>query len=378
MGVMTQYALQVALLLCTVYLLYKWLLAGCTFSRFNRIVLLCLYMLSFVAVPLYGLFTGMMVDKVVEPPIEEQVREEVISLSDSAAPSWPVIVGAVYLAGVIVSVALTLGSICRIVKIVRNGTMEKRDNYTLVFTDCRNVSPFSWGRCVVLPADTRQEDIDIILVHEQTHLRLRHWVDLALGQIVIIFNWFNPAAYLMMKELQDVHEFEVDSEVVKGGIDKRQYQMLLIRNVTGTMFPMIVDSLNHSRLKCRLRLMMAPRSNPFRKMTLITFVPLIVAVIWGVNAPVLASGLSSIAGASIFSPRYNEVEYVIDGNHHSIRYSQDGMPVSISMDVEPGALPDIYINRHLASKSRLGTIKSDDVVFVMCDNRNNRFVVKTK
>ena len=166
MGPVTQYALQVALLLCSVYLLYKWSLAGCTFSRFNRSVLLCLYAMAFLAVPAYAWLSTTSVDGDSMAIIMEELREEVAALSDSPAPTWPTVVSAVYLAGMSVAMALTIGSAWRIWRIICLGAKEKRDGYTLVLTDRQNVSPFSWGRYIVLPADTLQQDIDMILAHE--------------------------------------------------------------------------------------------------------------------------------------------------------------------------------------------------------------------
>lgn len=377
MGFLTQYALQVALLLAAFYLVYRWTLAGSTFYRFNRGSLIAGYAVAFGAVPLWNWLT----QSPAEDSAENTVRiitTELEALSESTAPSWPVVVSVLYLSGVLVATALTIRSVYKIWRVIPKGSRTKKNGYTLVRTERSNLSPFSWGRYIVIPQGVREEDFEIIEIHEQAHLRHRHWVDLALGQLVIIFNWFNPAAYLMMKELQDVHEFEADRDVVKSGIDQREYQMLLLRNVAGSLFPLLADSLNHSQLKSRIKLMMAPRSHPFRKIAVALALPVAVAVIIGINTPALASPLGSIAGISIFSTECNEVKYNIEGSVHSISYVQEGMTNSVSMDVEPGTSPKIYINRHLASADELRNIKSDDVDFIIADNIHNRFVIKTK
>lgn len=377
MGIITQYALQVALLLTAIYLIYRWTLAGSTFYRFNRCSLILGYAVAFGAIPLWNWLTRPQVEESMENTIRV-IDAELSALSDTTAPSWPAVISVIYISGILVTLFFTIRSVCKISGIIRNGTKTDKNGYTLVLTEQAGFSPFSWGRYIVLPSGAQQEDFQMIEAHELAHLRHRHWLDLALGQLVIIFNWFNPAAYLMMKELQDVHEFQADKDVVKSGINEREYQMLLLRNVTGSIFPLFADSLNHSQLRCRLKLMMAPRSNPLRKIAVGLTLPITIAVIIGMNTPALAAHLSSIASASLFSSEYNEVKYSIDGTVHSISYVQDGMMTGVSMDVETEASPKIYINRHLASRDELRNIKSADVDFISCDNVHNRFVIKTK
>jgi len=378
MGAITQYALQVALLLCVVYLLYKWTLASCTFSRFNRVVLLCMYVIVLIAIPAYTLYSSAYTEPDAESP-ELQIKEEVTALSDRPAPMWPKIVSIIYMAGAIVAIVVTSHSILHIMQIIRHGVKEKRDKFTLVFSDNKKISPFSWGKYIVVPyEETPNDDLDMIIAHERVHINLCHWIDLAIGQAIIIINWFNPAAYLMMRELQNVHEFEVDNFMIKSGIDRRQYQMLLIRNASGSLFPSIADRLCHGQLKTRIKLMMSPRSNPLRKVLASLFVPIVAMTIFGINTPVLASQLSEIAGTYIFTSDYNQLIYEVYGVNHLVYYTRDGQLVSISMDLPEGETPKFYINKHLASQSELSHIKSDDVLFIMGDSNNHRFIIKTK
>lgn len=377
MGNITQYALQVALLLAAIYLIYRWTLAGATFYRFNRCALLSGYAIAFIAIPLWNWLTMPSMDDSIEST-RLIIDSEVAALTNNAAPIWPKVIAAIYIVGVLVAVFFTLRSIHRIYLIIHRGSKTKGNGYTLVLTDRPDLSPFSWSRYIVLPSGVRQEDMRLIVAHEQAHLRHYHWIDLALAQTALIFNWFNPAAYLMMKEMQDVHEYEADREVVKSGINEKEYQMLLLRNVTGSLFPLFADSLNHSQLKSRLRLMMCPVTNPLRRFSAVLILPAAFAVIIGLNTPLLASPLATIGGTSILSTDYNEVQYAVEGAVHSISYWQEGGLTSVSMDVEPGTTPSIYVNRHLATRGDLRKIKSEDVIFILCNDKDNRFVIKTK
>lgn len=124
--------------------------------------------------------------------------------------------------------------------------------------------------------------------------------------------------------------------------------------------------------------MMSPRSNPLRKVLASLFVPIVAMTIFGINTPVLASQLSEIAGTYIFTSDYNQLIYEVYGVNHLVYYTRDGQLVSISMDLPEGETPKFYINKHLASQSELSHIKSDDVLFIMGDSNNHRFIIKTK
>ena len=89
----------------------------------------------------------------------------------------------------------------------------------------------------------------MLISHEKAHLDSDHWIDLAVAQMVIIFQWFNPAAWFVRKELQRIHEYEADELVLKSGIEEKDYQMFLIQNISGNRYTGLTDGLNNCSLK---------------------------------------------------------------------------------------------------------------------------------
>ena len=47
---------------------------------------------------------------------------------------------------------------------------------------------------------------DLSLIH--IYIRHRHSIDLLVADICIFFQWFNPGAWLLKQELQNIHEYE--------------------------------------------------------------------------------------------------------------------------------------------------------------------------
>lgn len=381
MGPLAQYALHVALMLAAFCLVYRWTLSSATFHRFKRAVLLCGILLSFLAGPLLSPAEES------EPSAEAQVaamRAEVAALSESPLPVWPKAVAAAYLIGVAVAAAATLRSALSIARIIRRGRKEPSAGHTIVFTGREDISPFSWGRYIVVPESTSAADLPMIAEHEKCHLRHLHWVDLAIAQFTVVFNWFNPAAYMLMREIQDVHEYEVDAEIISRGHDAREYQFLLLRNAAGTAFPRMANGLSHSRLKARIAMMARRPSRSRRAICAALVVPALFGVASAVDHTPLSAHLASvgnavIAGTPAAGLRYYTATDAGGNPTHGISYVSDYGDTNVSMTVPAGAPdPKIYINRHIATRADLSVLDARAVDFVLADNTHNRFVVKTK
>lgn len=383
MGTVTLYFFYVALILATFYLLYKWTLATTTFFRFNRVVLMAGYALAMLALPVLNLLTANSECDSTAISHAATIETELNSLSDLPEPTWPEIVTVTYLLGVMAAAALNMRSALRIRHLIKNGAHIRYKSYTMVITD-RQCSPFSWGRYIVIPSSIPEEDITMIVEHEKSHLRHHHWLELAVAQIMEIFNWYNPAAYLLKKEVQDVHEFEVDRDVVGKGYDEKAYQMLLLRSSVGASFNNFVNSLTHSRLKTRLQMMMTENSKSSRRLYAFVMLPLTVFVVLGVRNSALAETLSMIDNAAIISSAVNEVIYETKQSEtgsisHSVSYKSDGYLSSVKMEQRGDSPePSIYINGYLSSRSELSRLRADNIIFILCDSRSNRFVIKTK
>ena len=383
MGTVTLYFFYVALILATFYLLYKWTLATTTFFRFNRVVLMAGYALAMLALPVLNLLTANSECDSTAISHAATIETELNSLSDLPEPTWPEIVTVTYLLGVMAAAALNMRSALRIRHLIKSGAHIRHKSYTMVITD-RQCSPFSWGRYIVIPSSIPEEDITMIVEHEKSHLRHHHWLELAVAQIMGIFNWYNPAAYLLKKEVQDVHEFEVDRDVVGKGYDEKAYQMLLLRSSVGASFNNFVNSLTHSRLKTRLQMMMTENSKSSRRLYAFVMLPLTVFVVLGVRNSALAETLSMIDNAAIISSAVNEVIYETKQSEtgsisHSVSYKSDGYLSSVKMEQRGDSPePSIYINGYLSSRSELSRLRADNIIFILCDSRSNRFVIKTK
>lgn len=92
--------------------------------------------------------------------------------------------------------------------------------------------PFSFGRSIFLPYNLDEEMRNYIVMHENAHIRHRHFLKLCLTQLVVVFNWYNPFVWLFFSEMHLQQELEVDGDVLSQGVDREAYQLSLLKVCT--------------------------------------------------------------------------------------------------------------------------------------------------
>lgn len=198
----------------------------------------------------------------------------------------PVIVylSACYFLGALVVFCFFLFSTIRMYRLVHRFPACDYGEYRLVICPEKIVS-FSWGNTIVLSQEDYEKNPGEILLHEQMHLQHRHTLDLLWMECLIILHWFNPAAWLLMRELRELHEYEADNSVINHGIDATQYQLLLVRKSVGARLYSMACGFNHSKLKNRITMMLKRRTNNWARLKLLLFVPVAAGTLYAFARP---------------------------------------------------------------------------------------------
>lgn len=288
------YSLKAAGCLAVFYLFYKLLLSRDTLHRMNRVLLCGVLLLSFllplcvitVEKELPGVSAaGIDVipesyfrrDMVFENRIPDDTRDLMIIEEPEPAPEpfdWGVLLGIIYFAGMFATLGWTVCNIVRVVRMTRRGQRIPLGNGSVLVLSNRIRAPFSWMRYVVMSEEDYACGGGTILVHEQAHQRLGHSWDLLLVDLLGCLQWFNPAMWLLRVELRAVHEYEADEQVLRCGVDAKDYQMLLIKKAVGGRWYSIANSLNHSNLKNRITMMLRKRSSRWARAKALYVLPL--------------------------------------------------------------------------------------------------------
>lgn len=268
------YSFKTGVCLAVFYLFFKLLLSRDTLHRFNRIVVLTAVALSFV-LPLC------VITVVRELPALPEAAGGMLQYELSAEPEpepepfpWERAAAGVFLAGVAVTLGRTLRSLGSVLRLIRRGRREQLEDGTVLVRMDQAVTPFSWGRYIVISDGDYAQSGTEILIHERAHLRLHHSWDLLFTDLAGCLQWFNPAMWLLRRELRAIHEYEADEAVLRSGVDAKQYQLLLIKKAAGGRWYSVANSFNHSKLKNRITMMLQKRSSRWAGAKALMFLPL--------------------------------------------------------------------------------------------------------
>lgn len=272
------YNLKAAMLLTAFYLLYRLFLSKETFLRTNRVVLLAVVALSFILPNCHLTLEQGSAGAIIEDIASSRLMSEiVVSSIGTQASSWFTVhnvVVALYFAGVMLFLARVTWAIIQIVRMLRKGEHIRLDGATLVLNDTQ-MSPFSWIRYVSMNRKDYEEGRNEILTHELAHINYGHSVDLMAIDIACCIQWFNPAVWLLRRELCAVHEYEADKAVLDSGVNAKQYQILLIKKAAGSKWSSIANSFNHSKLKSRINMMLRKESSVWARAKVLYALPII-------------------------------------------------------------------------------------------------------
>lgn len=274
MEALLTYTWRVAACLAVAWLFFRLLLGRETFCRLNRLVVLALLVLSFL-LPLCVIT----VRREVSIPYEvwvhaTEVRSAAAPVSAAAPFPWAALLGGLYLAGVLAAACRMAWSLAAVVRVIRRGRRERLADGVVLVRTPQPVTPFSWGRYVVLAETEPAEEVATILLHERAHVRLHHTWDLLFADLAGCLQWFNPAVWLLRRELCAIHEYEADRAVLEAGTDARAYQLLLVRRAVGTQAFVAANNFNHSKLQNRIAMMLKKRSSRWAAARALLILPL--------------------------------------------------------------------------------------------------------
>lgn len=268
------YSIKVAICLMAFYLFYKLLLSRDTFHAFNRATLLLLMLLSLV-LP----FVSLSID---EPTVVnngmvqvEQLLVAGVTGEDTQPASLTLVqvLFMVYMVGVVVSVGREIVSLAGLYKLISGRDHVTIDNGIRIIVIDGDMAPFSWFNNIVISRSDYESGRREILIHEMAHISHHHSLDILLCNVLLIFQWFNPAVWLLRRELRNIHEYEADEAVLASGANAAEYQLLLIRKAVGERLFSMANNLNHNSLKKRITMMLTKRSNPWNRVKVLLTVP---------------------------------------------------------------------------------------------------------
>ena len=149
----------------------------------------------------------------------------------------------------------------KIIMIRRKNTVYRSDDgfdiprgAALILPD-DDTAPYSFFKHIVVGTrGLNDNELRCILAHESLHVSQSHTLDLLFARLLCCLAWFNPFAWLIMRELRAVHEFQADAASLDA-CDREDYLRLLYRQATGTGYGHITNNFKSINLKKRIVMM---------------------------------------------------------------------------------------------------------------------------
>ena len=140
-------------------------------------------------------------------------------------------------------------------RISNNETITKRSFIYVLLEECR--IPHSFFKYIFFNKSTYKTDSipREVQLHEETHAKQLHSLDIILIELLQIVFWFHPLIYILKHHIKLNHEFLADQAVLNQGSDTKTYQNILLQFSSSTQDYQLSSAINYSSIKKRFTVM---------------------------------------------------------------------------------------------------------------------------
>ena len=331
---MLAYFLKVNVAIVLFYAFYRLFFYKDTFFGWRRTALLCFFAVS-AAVPLLNIQTWITEQEpmVAMADLYASVVLPELTIGTEAAPTdWKSILSeyaniaywgivALLMIRLIMQLAGIIHLACRCRKVQIGNT----NIHLLPKAD----GPFSFFHWIFIhPSSHTEEEFNEILTHEQTHARQWHSIDVIISELVCIFCWCNPFAWLMKREIRTNLEYMADARVLENGYDSKAYQYHLLGLSHHKAAATIYNSFNVLPLKKRIKMMNKKRTKEIGRTKYLMFLPLAVLLMIISNIEAVARTTKQLATEVI-----EAVDTSMEPTPKAITHTNDSIPEDVIFEV---------------------------------------------
>ncbi|REG89771.1 M56 family metallopeptidase [Winogradskyella sediminis] len=256
---METYILKFSACLGVFWLVYVFFLERQNMHRFKRFYLLATLILALV-------IPTLTITEYVEPfvtgfetapeyfPIELAIEE--VTIEEVPFFNLETILWLIYGLGVLVFTSRFIINLIRMQRRISKNENIKTRSFIYVLLQ-ENTIPHSFFRYIFFNK-TRYASNNIpkeVLLHEETHSKQLHSLDIIILELLQIAFWFHPLIYILKHHVKLNHEFLADQAVLKQGVNTKTYQNILLQFSSNTQDYQFSSAINYSSIKKRFTVM---------------------------------------------------------------------------------------------------------------------------
>ena len=197
----------------------------------------------------------------------------------------PIILWSIYALGVGLFFTRFCINLFQIVSKIRKHTKVKSSHFVNVLMEHLEI-PHTFFNFIFLNK-TKFENNQIppeVLLHEQTHAKQKHSLDIIIIELLQVVFWFNPLLYWLKKEVKLNHEFLADQDVINQGVDTKTYQTILLQFSSNQQELALANAINYSSIKKRFTLMNTQTPQKTKWLRSLLLLPLLALLLYSFSS----------------------------------------------------------------------------------------------
>lgn len=331
------YVVKLSGTLVIVYLFYQVVLRQLTFYTANRWYLLLYPMAAFV-IPFIDINPFLEKAEITDgdlvnwvPLVNGNGLQTGANIASGSIEMLSTILLVVFGTGVVFMIIRLLIQVISFRSLRKSAQLVSGDGVKIYHTP-KSIVPFSFGDSIFLNMDTHNdEDLHKIIRHEFIHVKEKHTIDIIISEFICILNWYNPFAWLIRHAIRQNLEFIADKKVLENGIDKKQYQYLLLK-VVGSRPYRIATNFNFTSLKTRIAMMNKIRSAKVHVLKFLFVLPVLAVILLAFrkSANPRATDARTISGSDFFEEKPASTGLVQDTVPAPAKASVHERPLSVA------------------------------------------------
>lgn len=195
------------------------------------------------------------------------------------------LLGILYITGVLLFGFRYCRNLSLILKRIKNNKKLQKGTvfYALLKED---VTPHTFFRYIFLNKQKFETNAipKEVLIHEETHAKEQHSIDVLFIELLQVFMWFNPLIYFYNKTIKLNHEFLADSAVLKKDVKTSVYQNTLLSYLSPDSkqgdSPKLANAINYSSIKKRFTIMKTQTSKKSVLLRSLLIIPLLALLLY--------------------------------------------------------------------------------------------------
>lgn len=271
------YILKLSVSLAVVFLFYHFILRKLTFYNWNRWYLLGYSLLSFF-IPFIDISPALHKNELTNATVVQWVPVFYKQADENSSISYWNIISLLVITGMLIMLTRLVMQLISFRSMRKKAQLISGEDIQLYQVN-ESIIPFSFGNAVFINRNLHTaEELEEIIRHEFVHVKQRHSIDIIFGELLCLFNWYNPFAWLIKSSIRQNLEFVADNKVLENGINRKQYQYLLLKVIGNNHFS-IAQKFNFSSLKKRIAMMNKNKSTKMHLLRFLFLLPVLAVIL---------------------------------------------------------------------------------------------------